>query len=49
MIEFPLRALRVGRNTLEIRSQLRRGDVDDFEFVDVRVVVEPSGPKVFDF
>jgi len=41
-IPIPPETLRIGRNVLEFRSTDRRGtDLDDFEFVNVRVILEP--------
>ncbi len=40
---FPARWLVEGENVLEIRSVRGNSDLDDFEFVNVRVVLDPGG------
>ncbi|MEO1535931.1 MAG: hypothetical protein AAFS11_10300, partial [Planctomycetota bacterium] len=42
LIAFPASLLERGENTLTILSRRRTGDIDDFEFVDVRVVIQPG-------
>ena len=43
---FDPRLLRVGMNTVEIRAKSRAGDIDDFEFVNVRLRLVPPTDAV---
>lgn len=47
VIEIPVQQLNAGSNTLEIRSARRRGNIDDFEFVNPRIIFVPSPRKIF--
>ena len=43
---FPVKWLRAGRNTIEVKSVRERGtDLDDFEFVNVRIHLERARPS----
>jgi len=43
---FPVKWLRTGRNVIEIRSVRERGtDLDDFEFVNIRIHLERARPS----
>ncbi|MEO1512995.1 MAG: hypothetical protein AAFU70_13065, partial [Planctomycetota bacterium] len=42
-LAIPLRMLRPGENTVTIRSVAGTADLDDFEFINARIILTPSG------